>query len=231
MELREYGRILRRRLWIPIVLTLLVAALSAVQLRPWQPAPPSGYNTEIRLLLGVAPMPNADTASYDPRYFAWLISEYLVDDFTEVVRSQLFATGISARLTEDGITVPAGAITGSATTGKQHRIITLNFAWPDQTEATAIANAAAAELKENASVYFVQLGTDDTLIEILDGPNIAPVAGAPMEIYEFPIRVLLALLAGLALAFLVEYLDDSVRSGHDLEALGVTTIGAIPKHR
>lgn len=231
MELREYGQIVRRRIWIPIVLTLLVAGLSAVQLRPWEQKPPSGYNTEIRLLLGVAPMPNADVASYDPRYFAWLISEYLVDDFTEVVRSQHFATGISARLGEEGITVPAGAITGSATTGKQHRIIRLNFSWPNESEALAIANAAAEELRENASLYFVQLGTDDTIVEILDGPNIGAIGASALDRYEFPLRVLLALLAGLGLAFLVDYLDDSIRNRRDLETLGFVTIGLIPKHK
>lgn len=231
MELREYGHILRRRWWIPVLLTLLVTGLSGLQLRPWQPKPPSHYNIHMRLLLGVTPLSNADATTYDPRYFAWLTSEYLVDDFTEVVRSQLFAAGVSKRLLAEGITLPADTIGGSATTGKQHRIITLEFTWPHQAEAEAIANAATAELEESAASYFRQLGTEGATIEILDRPTISPIGISLRQRLEFPLRVLLALLAGLGLAFLVDYFDDSVRNPTDLEALGISIIGAIPKHK
>ena len=93
-------------------------------------------------------------------YYAWLTSEYLVDDFTEVVRSDLFARNVSARLAEQALQVPPGVIRGSAATGKQHRIITLSFTWGDAGELAAIAQAAADELTENAPFYFKQLGTD-----------------------------------------------------------------------
>jgi hypothetical protein len=79
MELREYWQILKRRWWIPVVLAGLVALLSLWQLRPWQ-APPPSYAASLRMLIGAQPLPEA--AAYDPRYYAWLTSEYLVDDFT-----------------------------------------------------------------------------------------------------------------------------------------------------
>jgi capsular polysaccharide biosynthesis protein len=37
-----------------------------------------------------------------------------------------------------------------------------------------------------------------------------------------------ALAAGVALAFLLDYLDDSVRGARDLEALGLAVVGEIP---
>ena len=46
------------------------------------------YTATLRMLVGVLPAAEADVAAYDPRYYAWLTSEYLVDDFTEVVRSR-----------------------------------------------------------------------------------------------------------------------------------------------
>src|SRR5262245_31807790 len=121
MELRAYWEIIRRRWWIPIVLAALVAVISAAQLRPWQ-APPLTYHATMRLLVGVLPAAGASQTDYDPRYYAWLTSEYLVDDFTEVVRSNLFAQGVSKRLADQQIQVPPGVIQGSAATGAQHRI-------------------------------------------------------------------------------------------------------------
>jgi hypothetical protein len=105
MELREYWQIFRHRWWISVALTTLVALFSLVQLRPWQPAPVS-YTATLRMLVGVLPAASIDATAYDPRYYAWLTSEYLVDDFTEVVRSELFAKNVSARLAAQEIIVP-----------------------------------------------------------------------------------------------------------------------------
>jgi len=230
MELRQYAQIFRRRWWLPPLLALLVGLISVVQLKPWQPQPVS-YAASLRMLLGVLPANDAATTAYDPRYYAWLTSEYLVDDFTEVVRSELFAKNVSARLAAQSISVPAGAIQGSATTGKQHRIITLTFAWADQAQLTAIMAAAAAELSERAPVYFQQLGTDGAGITLLDGPQIGEVAPSLRQRLDLPLRVLLALFVGIGLIFLLDYLDTSVRDAQELAELGLPILGQIPKHK
>lgn len=230
MELRDYWAIARRRWWIPAVLVAATALVSLLQLQPWQ-SPAPQYSASLRMLVGVMPAAAADVAAYDPRYYAWLTSEYLVDDFTEVVRSGLFAQNVSARLAGAAIQVPPGVIQGSAATGKLHRIITLNFTWPDRAQLEAIAGAAAAELQENATFYFQQLGSEGAGVTLLDGPSVGEV-GLPLRSrLEWPLRLLLALLIGVGLAFLVEYLDTTVRSEEELRALGLDVIGRIPRDR
>ena len=230
MELRAYWEVLQRRWWLPILLAGLVAAISAVQLRPWQPPPPS-YSASMRLLVGVMPAAEADVAAYDPRYYAWLTSEYLVDDFTEVVRSDLFARAVSARLADRALHVPAGMIQGSAATGEQHRILTLSFGWGNAEELAAIAEAAAAELVENAAVYFQQLGTDGAGVTLIDPPVVGAVAPGLRDQLAWPLRIALGLAAGIGLVFLLDYLDTSVRDRRTLEELGLPLLGEIPKHR
>ena len=227
MELREYIQILTRRWQIPVALTLLVAAFSAVQLRPWQ-APPPTYTATLRLLVSVLPAAEADVAQYDPRYYAWLTNEYLVDDFTQVVGSRLFAQRVSERLTARGLTIPPGVIQGSATTGKQHRILHLRLSWPNPEELEAMAQAAIAELEENATTYFHQLGTEPVAVTLLDGPSLQAVGPDLRRRLEWPLRVLLAAIVGTGLAFLAEYLDTSVRDVRDVERMGLTVLGAIP---
>jgi capsular polysaccharide biosynthesis protein len=229
MELREYWSILRRRWWIPVLLGLLVGLLSLLQLRPWQPKPPA-YTASLRMLVGVMPAAAEDvTTYYDPRYYAWLTSEYLVDDFTEVVRSQLFAANVSARLAYQNIVVPPGVIQGSAATGKLHRIISLNLGGGDETQLRQIADAAAAELAENAPAYFQQLGTEGAGVTLIDGPNIGLVGPSVREQLELPLRVLLGVLVGIGLVFLLHYLDTSVREPAELEAMGLPVLGQIPR--
>ena len=127
--------------------------------------------------------------------------------------------------------MPPGVIEASAVTGKQHRIITLGFNWGDAAQLEAIAEAAAAELAENAALYFQQLGTEGAGVTLLDGPVVAPVGPSLRDRFEWPLRLVLALLVGLGLVFLVDYLDTSVRSAAELESLGLRMIGEIPKHR
>jgi capsular polysaccharide biosynthesis protein len=230
MELRAYWDILRRRWWLPLLIAALVATISAVQLRPWEARPPT-YAASMRLLVGVLPATDAPESAYDPRYYAWLTSEYLVDDFTEVVRSGLFAQNVSNRLANENIELPPGAIQGSAATGQQHRIITLNFGWGDEAQLVAIANAAAAEITENASLYFQALGTEGAGVTVLDGPNVSAVGPALRDRLEWPLRVGLGVVVGLGLIFLLEYLDNSIRKRDEVETLGLRVIGEIPKHR
>lgn len=230
MELRTYWEILRRRWWLPLLLAGLVAVISAMQLRPWVSRAPS-YTASMRLLVGVLPATDAPVTAYDPRYYAWLTSEYLVDDFTEVVRSQLFAEGVSARLADQNIEVPAGMIQGSAATGQQHRIITLGFNWGDEAQLVAIANAAAEEITENANVYFQALGTEGAGVTVLDGPTTSTVGASLRDRLEWPMRIGLGLLVGIGLIFLLEYLDTSLRKRSEVETLGLPVIGEIPKHK
>lgn len=230
MEFRQYWEILQRRWWIPVLLVALVGILSLVESRPWEEQAPT-YNASMRMLVGVLPAAEADVAAYDPRYYAWLTSEYLVDDFTEVVRSDLFTQNVNQRLSDQNIAIPTGAIRGSAATGKQHRIITLSFSWPNEMELSAIAQAAADELIENASVYFQQLGTDGAGITLLDAPFVSLAAPSLRAQLELPLRLALALFVGIGLVFLLDYMDNSVRRRDELEAMGYTVLGEIPKHR
>lgn len=229
MELRQYWEILRRRWWVPVVLALLTALFSAWQLKPWQ-SPPPLYTTTIRMLIGVNPLPSSDQTAFDTRYYAWMASEYLVDDFTEVVRSALFAENISKRLGTQNIVLPANVIQGSAVSGKQHRIISLSFTWPDRTQLEAIASAVSQELSENATDYFQQLGNDGALVSVIDPPTINQVGQSVRSRIEFPLRIILGFIIGLGIIFLADYLDLSIRSRRELEEMGLNVLGEIPKH-
>ncbi|MFN8440929.1 MAG: hypothetical protein U0175_09175 [Caldilineaceae bacterium] len=228
MELRQYWELLRRRWWLPVGLMLLTAFFSAIQLKPWQTPVPS-YHVSLRMLIGVSPQSTTDSTAFDTRYYAWLTSEYLVDDFTEVVRSSLFAQNVSKRLAAQQIEIPANVIQGSAVSSKQHRIITLSFSWGERNQLEAVADAVEAELTENAHFYFEQLGSNDSLVKLLDSPTISESTPSLRGRIEFPLRVILGLVVGLGIAFLLDYLDLSVRNRQELEAIGLTVLGEIPR--
>jgi len=67
------------------------------------------------------------------------------------------------------------------------------------------------------------------MVAVIDQPVVSRVGASLREQLDIPIRVLLALLAGIALAFILDYLDNSVRDALDAEALGLRVIGEIPR--
>jgi len=222
MELRRYWHILVRRWWIIILLMLAALATTLIV----SPAPAPVYVASVRLTVGVRPEDGTNKFYTYDRYYAWMASEYLADDLSEVVRSQAFAQAVSER-----VGFPAGGIAGATMAGKTHRILTITVVWGDEAGARAIADGAVAELRENSDRYLAQLGSENAQVHVIDETAVAPVVGGLREKLDIPIRLGLALAAGVALAFLLEYLDDSVRDAAELEALGLTVLGQIPRRR
>jgi capsular polysaccharide biosynthesis protein len=227
MELKQYWQIIWRRAWIPVLLVIVVAGAS---LLTQQPVPPT-YSTTMRFTVGVRPQEVDNQFGYDS-YYAWLASEYLADDMTEIVRSQAFAADVNRQLADMGspVRIPPNLISGVTVAEKQHRILRLNVSWGDPEELITIGQAIVATMEEDSAQYLTQLGTPGGLITVIDQPT-PPALNPPSltQRLDLPVRLGLALVAGIALAFLLDYLDDSVRNRSELEALDVPVLAEVPK--
>jgi len=73
------------------------------------------------------------------------------------------------------------------------------------------------------------LGGQSAAVTFLDAPVTAPAPPAIANRFEPFIRIGLALLAGIALAFLWEYLDPFVYRKEQVEAMGLPVLARIPK--
>src|SRR4249919_3833676 len=104
MELREYWRILRRRWWLPVLLTALVVILSLVTTRPSAPT----YQASIRFTIGVSA--DRPVQGVDPILTAYQASEYIRDDFVEILGSEEFARDVNAMLNDPNLQVSKGSI-------------------------------------------------------------------------------------------------------------------------
>lgn len=227
MELRQYWRIVYRRLWVVILLPVLVLGGSLLLAPSRAPL----YETSMRFTMGLTPETwRGSYYAYD-RYYVWLASEYLVDDFSQIVESQAFAQDVSRRLRDQGITLPTGRIQGSTVSQKQHRILTVKVTWHDQEQLQAIAQAAAKALEEDNSKYFAALGSEGALVYLIDPPQVVEISPSLKERLDIPIRGCLALIAGVGLAFFLDYIDDTIRDVAELEAMGMRVLAEIPSAR
>jgi capsular polysaccharide biosynthesis protein len=218
MELRHYWSIVWRRWWLIAVLVALVLVVSLVTYRPPTPA----YQASLRFSVGIEGQEPLYAVSGDGRSDAWLASEYLADDLSQVLRGGEFAARIGERV---GFAVPAGAIFAS----REHRIMSVRITWGDRDQVQAIAEAVAAAVQDGGAEFFPQLEGVEAAAVLIDGPGIGPVGRSLMDKLDLPVRLVVALVAGVALAFLWDYLDDTVRERAEVEALGVPLLGEIPR--
>jgi capsular polysaccharide biosynthesis protein len=84
-------------------------------------------------------------------------------------------------------------------------------------------------LKTQNAAALPQLGGENALLTQLDHPMVSQLPDGIRNRLELPLRILLALLAGIGLALLVEYLDPTIRDRQELQELGLEVLGEIPK--
>lgn len=218
MELRHYWRIIWRRWWLIAVLVGSVLVVSLVTYHKPEPV----YQATMRFAIGIEGEEPVSAISGEGRSDAWLASEYLADDLSEVLKGGDFAARISERV---GFGVPTGVIFAS----REHRIMTVSITWANRDQVQAIAEAVGAAVEDVGPSYFPQLSGVQAKAVLIDGPGIGLVGRSLKDRLDLPLRLLVALIAGVALAFLWDYLDDTIRDKAEMEALHVPVLGEIPR--
>jgi capsular polysaccharide biosynthesis protein len=229
MELMQLWAVVRRRWWLivlpaAVALVLTLPALGAV-LRP-----PVVYSVGVRFTASQAPTDETAKTFEDRSYIPWLASEYAVNNLATWMRTDSFAREMSAVLAEQGKVIAADSLRAAVTSDSARSIMTFYVtAWPDAEETRLIAEAAIKVLQSRNAAYFAQFGQEPARVEPLDAPLVVPVP-TPVSVRFGPLlRVLVGLAAGVALAFLAEYLDNSIRTRAEVEALGLSVIAEIPR--
>jgi capsular polysaccharide biosynthesis protein len=232
MELRQYWHIVWKRVWVVAALLIIVGAVSLLTYQP----PPTTYQATMRFTVGILPEERpANEYGYD-FYYTWVTSEYLADDLAQVVGGGAFAQAVRDQMAAAGDPSPinpAGSISGSA----EHRILTVTVTRTGGDKAAdqvaRIAQAAVAVLQERAGTFFGQVDHNAAAADLTlaDPPVVVPLPPGLTARLDLPLRLGLALLAGVALAFLLDYLDTTVRDRAELEALGLPVLGEIPARR
>lgn len=218
MELRQYWRIVWRRWWLIAALVGIVLVVSLLTYREPEPV----FVATMRFAIGIEGNEPVNATSGDGRSDAWLASEYLADDLSEVLKGGDFAAQISERV---DFQVPAGTIFAT----REHRIMTVSITWHDPDQVQAIAEAVGAAVESGGADYFPQLAGVEAKAVLIDGPGIGRVGRSLRDKLDLPIRLFVAFVAGVALAFLWDYLDDTIRDRADLEALEIPVLGEIPR--
>lgn len=221
MELMHYWHVVRRRWWLIAVLLLVVGGVSLISY-DW--SPPPMYTTTFRLNVGITPEPPASAEYVYNTLDIWRSAEYLMDDLASAVRGADYARRVATRLDAQEMN-----LAGRFSAGTEHRVLTVSVTWGDRDELARIANAAVMVLDQEAEQLVGSLGEARPVLRLIDPPVVVLAGRSLRDKLDIPIRMGLALIAGVAGAFLLDYLDTTVRDSAELEELGISVLSQIPK--
>ncbi len=224
MELRNYWKVLKRR-WLLILIPTVVVLVYGIA--TYQP-PTTTYNVGIQYLVSQPPS-EAATTQDEARYYNWLASEYIVNGLADWTTGNLFKTAVSEKLAEQGIEVPAAAVGVVADNVRSKLVISITYHDPEVL--AAMIDAVTEVLQDQNADALPQIDEDTAvLIQPLDEPIINPISAGIRSQLDLPLRIIAALLAGFGLAFVVEYLDPTIREREELLTIGFEILGEIPKN-
>ncbi len=225
MELGQYWRILIRRWWLaalPAFVVLIVCLLT-------YHAPPPVYNVGMRFTVGYPPE-TSGAYLYDKYYPAWLASEYIAGGLRDWAVTGDFAAAVNDELGVRGVNL-GRSVAGAFASDHQRSVVMLYISWNDAGQLQAIAEAAAAVMETRNAQAFAQLGPSGAIVRAVDAPAIGRAPAGLRTQLDIPVRVALGLAVGVALTFAAHYLDPFVRGKDELETMGYTILGEIPRRR
>jgi capsular polysaccharide biosynthesis protein len=230
MELIQVMRVLLRRWYLVVIPVVIVAAVSVPQLLRQETTGSVGYTTTVRYTASqsLEAIPDRDGDFQD----VWLASELAVNALTEWLRTTGFADEVNALLAEQGVTGNAGEtvdLRGRIATDNERSIGTIQISWVDAETLPQIVDAVLEVMQTRSAETFPQLGGAEANIRLLDDPVIAAAPPGITDRLRPLLQIGLALLAGIALAFLADYLDPVVRRRDQVESLRLPVMAVIPR--
>ncbi|MGH4052954.1 MAG: YveK family protein [Clostridium sp.] len=217
MEIIEYFNIIKKRMLLVILITVGATVLSGV-LSYFVITPT--YKSDISVIIGK--IESDSTASQD-NYNDVIMYQKLVKTYTEFAKSRKVSEHVIKALKLDIDPAQLQEMLTVAPKGDTE-FLTITVTSKEPKEAMDIANQVAKSLK------FVSNDVKKVdNVQLLD-EALEPISPAnPNPKLNMAIAFFIGLMVSLGIAFLLEYLDNTIKSQEDIEKLtGIPVIGIIP---
>jgi capsular polysaccharide biosynthesis protein len=254
VELRTYGKILWRRIWIVALVVGVAVIYVGYQYYTAYKSPDGNkiYHTSVDIRIGLQAFPHGNNPTFTDYITT---SEALADEFATgpTLTSTAFAKQVIQQIQHDMPTIMAhyrgrelgdwknaSAILGALTATRTHSVVAIDVRWPTEAGAWAIAHAvgevSAAHMPEYLDYQISNKSANGadypvpTARVINKAENISTVtASRTTQTSLLLLLLVVSLILGIALAFLVEYLDDRIYDSTEVtQMLQLPIYGEIP---
>ena len=216
IDLREYFRIIQKRFWIILLITLVSATISGtISFFVLQPV----YQTKTTLIVDTNNNEETQIVTGDQ----FNVSQKLAVTYGEIIKSRTVLEPVIKKLRLDETYEElVGKITVSPV--KDTQIISISVQDSNPIKARNIANQIPIVFTKEAKRI-----TNANGVEVID-EAIKPVNPIkPNKMMNIAIAILLGMVIGLFIIFILEYMDNKIKHPQDIEKyLGLPVLGVIP---
>jgi len=215
LDLREVFRTLQRRLWLILALPL-VAGLTAGLLSLYVMSPVYNASTTLWVI---------KEGSGQISYNDLLLNRNLTKTYAEVAKSRAVMADAIKRLNQSGM-VTDSQLQAKLTVTPVRDTEIISFTIQDENPAMAAkwADAVAEAFKDQIRTY---MNVENVVV--VDAATVPTSPVKPRPLMNVAIAMVLGAMAAVGVAFLLEYLDTSIKSPEDIvRHTGMTVLGIIP---
>ena len=220
LELRKYWDVMRKRWKIVLALPLIAALMSGViSFYVIKPV----YQASTTLLVGEKARESGQVAVQMLNNEVLLANQQLAKTYASIAQSRTVEQNVIKYL---NLPLAVEELDRMITINqvKTTEILEIQVRNTDPGQASAIANIMAQEF----SKAVIELKKVDS-VSIVDSAVIPDKPVKPNKTLNVLIAFVIGLMASVGLAFLLDYLDNTVKTSNDVETLlGIPVLGVIP---
>lgn len=216
LSIRDIVQLILKRWWIPaagaILCAIAAALISLFLLKPV-------YESSTTLYVNKKVDQTAALSYNDV-----MLDSQLVKDYQELVKSRLVAATVIQQLNLDRMTVEQFSRKLQINLKSDTRVIQITAQDGDPALARSIAEKVA-EVFQQMAIDIMQVEN----VKLIDRAELPVKPVKPNKTANVSIAFILGLMAGFGAAFLIEYLDNTVKTPDDVKrCVGLPIIGTIP---
>ncbi|MFS0723902.1 YveK family protein [Paenibacillus sp. 1P07SE] len=223
LEIKEYVRLIVKRIWIVIACVIIATATTAYYMyATFQPV----YEASTKLIIN-STIGQSGNEQID--YGTLTFTRMFLDTYREIINTPAIMEKVVEEHPELQLTANHLIRNVQVLTNNTSQVMTLRVFDTDYERAALTVNAVSHVFKEQVPII---MKVDN--ITIL---NEAPVTANPLPVNNninqtIIMSFAIALIFGIALCFLLEYLDDTLKTEEDIsEVFGAPTLASVAKIR
>ncbi|ASA23819.1 YveK family protein [Paenibacillus donghaensis] len=223
LDLRDYFRIVRKRMWMIISIVIVACVIAGVySLYIKNPV----YEASTKIIVNQTPT-QSTVGQLDLNQINTNIQ--LINTYKEIIKTPAILDAVTQDYPQFNITTEELLKKVNVSSVNNTQVMTLVVRDNSYPKAAEIVNAISQVFKERIpSLFNVQ--NVSILNEAKVDPPIQPGPVEPNVIMNLAIAFIVSLMIGLGIAFLLEYLDDTLKTEADIERyLGLPTIAMITR--
>jgi len=223
IELRQYWEVLRKR-WVIVVVLPLIAALTSGIISFWVIKPV--YQASTTLIVGQKASDAAKNAAQMLDNNVLLANQQLAKTYATIAQSRTVEQAVIKDLNLP-LTVEVFDKLIAITQVKTTEILEIQVTNTNPDLAASIANTMSQEF----SKAVIEIKKVDS-VSIVDKAVVPAKPVKPNKTLNVLIAFVVGLMASVGLVFMLEYLDNTIKTSSDVEKLlGIPVLGIIPNYQ